>query len=70
MEIVSIEAGTFYRMNEALENIILKLQKGKKPGNGQGLEEWLDNQDVCVMLDISPGKLLNHSSSPCPFLGF
>lgn len=59
MEIVSIEAGTFYRMNEALENIVQQLQKEKKPGNGQGLEEWLDNQDVCVMLDISPGKLLN-----------
>lgn len=59
MEIVSIEAGTFYRMNEALENIVQRLQKRGKNGNGQGLEEWLDNQDVCVLLDISPGKLLN-----------
>lgn len=58
MEIVSIEAGTFHKMNQALENIIQKLRKGDKTGYGKGLEEWLDNQDVCVLLDISPSKLL------------
>lgn len=58
MEIVSIEAGTFYKMNEALENIIHKIQKENRTGNGQGLEEWLDNQDVCILLGISPSKLL------------
>ena len=30
MEIVSIEAETFHKMSEALENIIQNLQKGKK----------------------------------------
>ncbi|MCE8488501.1 helix-turn-helix domain-containing protein [Bacteroides thetaiotaomicron] len=59
MEIVSIEAETFHKMSEALENIIQNLQKGKKTGNRQGLEEWLDNQDVCMLLNISPGKLLS-----------
>ena len=48
MEIVSIEAGTFHKMNEALENIIQKLRKRYKTGYGKGLEEWLDNQDVCT----------------------
>ena len=38
---------------------IQNLQKGKKTGNRQGLEEWLDNQDVCMLLNISPGKLLS-----------
>lgn len=58
MEIVSIEAGTFHKMNEALENIIQKLRKRYKTRYGKGLEEWLDNQDVCTWLDISPSKLL------------
>lgn len=58
MEIVSIEAGIFYKMNEALENIIHQLQNGNKTESRQGLEEWLDNQEVCILLDISPNKLL------------
>lgn len=57
MEIVNIEAGTFGRMNAALEELVGKLQSERKD-TGYGLEEWLDNQDVCRLLDISPSKLI------------
>ena len=48
MEIVNIEAGTFGRMNAALEELVGKLQSERKDTE-YGLEEWLDNQDVfCI----------------------
>lgn len=55
MEIVNIEAGTFRQMNEALEKlvqVVMDIDKGTKP-----LDEWLDNQDVCLLMDISQSKL-------------
>ncbi len=57
MEIVNIEAGTFGRMNAALEELVGKLQSERKDKE-YGLEEWLDNQDVCRLLNISPSKLI------------
>lgn len=58
MEIVNIEAVTFSKMEAALEELVGKLQDGNKIDGKYGLEEWLDNQDVCRLLDISPFKLL------------
>lgn len=58
MEIVNIEAVTFSRMSTALEKLVSKLQGENKTTGEHGLEEWLDNQDVCQLLDISPSKLL------------
>lgn len=58
MEIVNIEAVTFGNMKTALEELVGRLQDGNRQAGGYGLEEWLDNQDVCRLLDISPSKLL------------
>ena len=58
MEIVNIEAVTFSKMKAALEELVGKLQDGNKIDGKYGLEEWLDNQAVCRLLDISPSKLL------------
>lgn len=58
MEIVNIEAVTFSKMKAALEELVGKLQDGNKVDGKYGVEEWLDNQDVCRLLDISPSKLL------------
>ena len=58
MEIVNIEAVTFSKMKAALEELGGKLQDGNKADGKYGLEEWLDNQDVCRLLNISPSKLL------------
>ena len=51
MEIVNIEAGTFGRMNAALEELVGKLQSERKDTE-YGLEEWLDNQDVLSLIHI------------------
>ena len=50
MEIVNIEAGAFMEMN----NILFKIENSKSE-----LNEWLDNQDVCILMNISDRKLLS-----------
>lgn len=57
MEIVTIEAATFMEMNNALENL-LKRVCGICGGTSQCMDDWIDNQEACMMMDISPGKLL------------
>lgn len=57
MEIISIEAGTFEEMMKRLEytcrlmDNICERQKEKTMG------DWMDNQDVCLLLGISPRTL-------------
>ena len=57
MEIVNIEAGAFMEMN----NILFKIEKQLKGLNfsKSELNEWLDNQDVCILINISDRKLLS-----------
>ena len=43
MEFVCIEAKTFMEMNEALE---------------AGMDDWIDNQEACMLMDASPRKML------------
>ena len=54
MEVISIEARTFEEMKQALSSIIRNIhdQKGKRPEDS--LEGWIDNQEACIMMDISP----------------
>ena len=63
MEVISIEAGTFEEMKQALSSIIRNIhdQKGKRPEDS--LEGWIDNQEACIMMDISPRKLLSLRST-------
>ena len=57
MEIVNIEASAFMEMN----NILFKIEKQLKGLNSSKseLNEWLDNQDVCILMNISDRKLLS-----------
>ena len=57
MEIVNIEASTFMEMN----NILFKIEKQMKglDSSKSKLDEWLDNQDVCILMNISDRKLLS-----------
>ena len=57
MEIVNIEASAFMEMN----NILFKIEKQLKGLNFSKpeLNEWLDNQDVCLFMNISDRKLLS-----------
>lgn len=58
MEIVSIEAGTFEAMNKALNSLIESVRTRNGKLSKEDLSDWIDNQDVCIMMDISPRKLL------------
>lgn len=57
MEIVSIEVKTFERMKDTVELICRKMQKLRSQYQSKQLDEWLDNQDVCLFLNISPRTL-------------
>ena len=56
MEIVSIEAKTFEEMIHTLNNLIQIAQSRNEPACKR-LDEWIDNQDTCILMDISPRKL-------------
>lgn len=58
MEIINIEATVFEEMKLALNSIIKTIQSKKKEHHKEHLTNWIDNQDVCMMMDISPRKLL------------
>ena len=56
MEFVCIEAKTFMEMNEALEPVV------------SGMDDWIDNQEACMLMDVSPGKMLQlRRSSAIPY---
>ena len=57
MEIVNIETSAFIEMNNALLKIETQLKSLETCKSG--LNDWLDNQDVCTILDISERKLLS-----------
>lgn len=55
MEIISIEKKTFEEMVSKFDNLVAKAEvlcfEDKK------MSEWMDSQDVCVLLNISPRTL-------------
>ena len=57
MEIIYIEARTFEAMMTRFETFVRKVDKLCEPYVGKRLPEWLDNQDVCLLLHISPRAL-------------
>lgn len=57
MEFICIEAKTFMEMNEALEAVVRKMCE--TCGSGiSGMDDWIDNQEACMLMDVSPGKML------------
>lgn len=57
MEIINIEAQTFEAMMERFESFTQKVESLCGQHKHKDLKEWLDNQDVCVILNISPRTL-------------
>ena len=57
MEIINIEARTFETMMQGFESFVRKVDKLCEKYVGKELSEWLDNQDVCLILHISPRAL-------------
>ena len=57
MEIVNIDAGTFEAMLSKFESFAKRMEHLCRLHGDREMSEWLDNQDVCLLLNISPRTL-------------
>jgi len=57
MEIVNIDAQTFERMLSKFERFTERMEQLYRLHGTRDMGEWLDNQDVCLLLKISPRTL-------------
>jgi hypothetical protein len=57
MEIVNIEARTFEAMLSKFEGFAKRMENLVCQHSDRELSEWMDNQDVCFLLKISPRTL-------------
>ena len=63
MEITYIEARTFEAMMTRFELFVRQVDNLCERSTSKGLEDWLDNQDVCQMLSISKCALQAYRDS-------
>ena len=57
MEVISIERSTYEELLTSFNSFVTKMKEMASISNDKRLGEWLDNQDVCQMLNISPRTL-------------
>ena len=57
MEVISIERSTYEELLTSFNSFVTKMKEIANRGKDKGLGDWLDNQDVCQMLNISPRTL-------------
>ena len=57
MEVVVIEKATFERMLSGFEDFAKKVERLCREHEDLGEREWLDSDDVCRLLGISPRTL-------------
>jgi DNA-directed RNA polymerase subunit F len=57
MEIISIEAQTFEAMLSKFDNFAKRMELLCHQHSDKESIEWMDNQDVCKLLNISPRTL-------------
>lgn len=57
MEVISIERSTYEELLTSFNSFVTKMKEMASRGNDKELDDWLDNQDVCQMLNISPRTL-------------
>ena len=57
MEIVSIERKTFEAMVAKFDHFVRRMDAVCRRHGEKTMSEWMDNQDVCRMLNISPRTL-------------
>jgi len=68
MEIVNIEAGTFKEMITSIQLLKEKLETLKGRQTSKSLDDWMDNQEVCMTLNISQRTLqAMRSNGTLPF---
>ena len=57
MEIVNIDAKTFDTMLSKFESFAKRMEHYCRLHGDRDMSEWMDNQDVCQLLNISPRTL-------------
>ena len=57
MEIISIERSTYEELLTNFNSFVAQMRAMADRGTDKKLGNWLDNQDVCQMLNISPRAL-------------
>ena len=57
MEVISIERSTYEELLTSFNSFVAKMKEMASRDYDKGLGDWLDNQDVCQMLNISPRTL-------------
>ncbi len=57
MEIINIEAQTFEAMLSTVESFTKRMEHLCRRHGDRDMSEWMDNQDVCQLLNISPRTL-------------
>lgn len=57
MEVISIERSTYEELLTSFNSFVSQMIAMADRGTDKKLGEWLDNQDVCQMLNISPRTL-------------
>ena len=57
MEVISIERSTYEELQTNFNRFVIEMRTLADRGNDKRLEDWLDSQDVCQMLNISPRTL-------------
>ena len=57
MEVISIERSTYEELLTSFNSFVLQMKAMVGRGTDKRLGEWLDNLDVCQILNISPRTL-------------
>jgi len=57
MEVISIERSTYEELLTSFNSFVAQMKAMANRGNDKKLGDWLDNQDVCQILNISPRTL-------------
>lgn len=57
MEVISIERSTYEELLTSFNSFVAQMKGMASRGNDKKLDDWLDNQDVCQILNISPRTL-------------
>ena len=57
MEVLSIERSTYEELLTGFNSFVAQMRAMADRDNDKRLGDWLDNQDVCQMLNISPRTL-------------
>jgi len=50
MEVISIERSTYEELLTSFNSFVAQMKAIASRGNDKGLDDWLDNQDVCQEL--------------------